>query len=32
MGEGGFQGVDIFFVLSGYLITENILQEITKSG
>lgn len=29
--SGGFVGVDVFFVLSGYLVTRNILNEI-KSG
>lgn len=28
--EGGFIGVDIFFVISGYLITKNILAEIEQ--
>ena len=25
---GGFVGVDVFFVISGYLITKNIISEI----
>ena len=30
--QGGFFGVDIFFVISGYLITTLILKEIYESG
>lgn len=29
---GGFIGVDIFFVISGYLITRHLIQEIGRSG
>lgn len=29
---GGFVGVDVFFVISGYLITTNILRETQRSG
>jgi len=30
--RGGFVGVDVFFVLSGYLITNLLMQEISSSG
>ena len=30
--QGGFVGVDVFFVLSGYLITNLLTQEISSSG
>src|ERR1700684_1534145 len=30
--RSGFVGVDVFFVLSGYLITSLLMQEISSSG
>ncbi|GAB1583703.1 acyltransferase family protein [Phyllobacterium phragmitis] len=29
---GGFVGVDVFFVISGYLITKHLLQEMDRRG
>ena len=29
---GGFVGVDVFFVISGYLITKLIVSELEKTG
>lgn len=30
--QGGFVGVDVFFVLSGYLVTTMVLSAFERSG
>ena len=31
-GQGGYLGVSVFFALSGYLITRNLLREVERGG